>query len=681
MMRRISTTTTETLMRLISTRRSSIPPLADFTLEDEEDFDEDDDDDVGVYSYVYDTRMLHGHPEGFYDRVERPIAAGLQAKLSGDFGRLPRWHTSLSTLLPSTSASTRDTSPLTSGYNSKRRRSRRTSRRTSSSASSSDDGAIFTSSRRGQRSAFLVPHEESEEDGRASQHTAGISAFSQSRNLADMIYARKTARASGSGARAGETEANALARSQLGAYVPNSDGVEVARYGSACYCGQYSQDSSFFYTCTQDYRVQMYDVNIAPLHRAETHEFGFSGGFRHRLRQMYHEDESSHTTSLQLRRSIAGRMCNWTISDAHLSPDNRWMIYSSLTPHVHLVPTADVAEGVMGSEPGAPVALSNHGARMNTADSQQVMLDFTGQSSSNGYYGDALFSIRFSGNGKEIVAGARAGDIYVYDIEARGRVLSIEAHSDDVNSVCFADAGSTNMLLSGSDDGTVKVWDRRSLSNAKAAGTLQGHSGGLTFVAPKGDGRYCVSNGKDHACKLWDLRMMSDGDAAASPISGKMSHFRERKDHSLMTYRGHAVCRTLIRCNFSPIATTGQQYVYSGSADGRIHIWSLDGRTVQTLDRSRSMPLISPVPGRSRQPNDPSAPESDPPVPSRDRRVINTVRDVSWHSSEPSLMSTSWGSAGGDGGSVAKHEWKGFGKNGLTKLEDWVEKMRAECYA
>ena len=27
-------------------------------------------------------------------------------------------------------------------------------------------------------------------------------------------------------------------------------------------------------------------------------------------------------------------------------------------------------------------------------------------------------------------------------------------------------------------------------------------------MAPKGDGRYCISNGKDQALKLWDLRKM-----------------------------------------------------------------------------------------------------------------------------------------------------------------------------
>lgn len=44
------------------------------------------------------------------------------------------------------------------------------------------------------------------------------------------------------------------------------------------------------------------------------------------------------------------------------------------------------------------------------------------------------------------------------------------------------------------------------------------------------------------------------------------------KDCSVMTYRGHAVLRTLIRCYFSPAETTGGQYLYSGSYDGKIHV-------------------------------------------------------------------------------------------------------------
>lgn len=61
----------------------------------------------------------------------------------------------------------------------------------------------------------------------------------------------------------------------------------------------------------------------------------------------------------------------------------------------------------------------------------------------------------------------------------------------------------------------------------------------------------------------WDYRSTS----YARPRHKKHPH-----DVSVMTYRGHAVLKTLIRCHFSPIASTDQRYVYSGSADGKIHV-------------------------------------------------------------------------------------------------------------
>ena len=43
-----------------------------------------------------------------------------------------------------------------------------------------------------------------------------------------------------------------------------------------------------------------------------------------------------------------------------------------------------------------------------------------------------------------------------------------------------------------------------------------------------------------------------------------------RHDTSVMTYRGHTVLQTLIRCRFSPAHTTGQRYIYTGCATGSV---------------------------------------------------------------------------------------------------------------
>lgn len=41
-------------------------------------------------------------------------------------------------------------------------------------------------------------------------------------------------------------------------------------------------------------------------------------------------------------------------------------------------------------------------------------------------------------------------------------------------------------------------------------------------------------------------------------------------DTSVMTYRGHIVIKTLVRCRFSPAETTGQRFIYTGCGLGRV---------------------------------------------------------------------------------------------------------------
>jgi len=524
--------------------------------------------------------------------------------------------------------------------------------------------------------------------------SAPRSVYAPSRNLHGLLDARKTS-------------TRPLPRSQLASYVPNTSGVEVASYEGPCYCGQYSEDSTFFYSCTQDHMVHMYDTTKSAPPRSSVKRYGFG------QRQW---STSSQLTSLRPVKSIRAREVRWTITDANLSPDNRFIIYSSITPYVHLVPTG-IGDDTDSGEDGAGGAGQSDEDMIDpdnpSHSARQVQLNFGAHSRRGVYDYGAVWSIRFSGDSREIVAGAGSGDIAVYDIEARRQTLRVSGHHEDVNAVAFADRGSGNVLISGSDDSYVKVWDRRSLHHGKPAGILVGHTEGVTYVSPKGDGRYCVSNGKDQCAKLWDLRQMHSGDdyGRLSRIDYGVDGFDYRNSHyprpkhetrpddcSLMTFRGHAVLRTLIRCHFSPAATTGQKYIYSGSADGFIHIWSLDGQVVQVLDRSKALPLVfDPAAGASA----PSAPEFElsvdregftpepelvpdgfegryRPLHGPTRASSICVRDVSWHSAEPSLMSTAWDGANRRRGSIAKHEWKDFGKRGLS-LEDAVEKARLEA--
>ncbi|TFK77480.1 WD40 repeat-like protein [Pluteus cervinus] len=421
--------------------------------------------------------------------------------------------------------------------------------------------------------------------------------------------------------------------------VPNTHGTAVSAHEANIYTGQYSGDSSFYYTCSQDFKLHVFDTT-APRQAAT-----------------YRTDTGLRTT-MKVIKTITGTPGRWTITDANLSSDNQRMIYASITPTVYMASTLD-------SNPvQTPISF---------ADPPRA-----GRNTWGGHYDSfGIWSCRFSADGNEVVAGG-SGSIFVYDLLANRRTVRISAHADDVNSCCWADTASGNVLVSASDDTFLKVWDRRSLgATPQPSGVLIGHTEGITYVSAKGDGRYVISNGKDQALRLWDLRMMrSNADYqgvrrqnyGARNFDYRYPHYPQPRymahpmDCSVMTYRGHAVLRTLIRCHFSPAETTGSQYIYSGSADGRIHIWSLDGQVVQILDRAKATSMAI----------DPSGPE---PERGGANQYEVCVRDVSWHSQEPVLMSAGWES--GRGGSlVARHEWKGLSK--MKKLEDWVSKAQQE---
>jgi WD repeat-containing protein 23 len=95
------------------------------------------------------------------------------------------------------------------------------------------------------------------------------------------------------------------------------------------------------------------------------------------------------------------------------------------------------------------------------------------------------------------------------------------AHDDDINAVCFGDDGS-HILLSGADDGLVKVWDRRTMGEfgcAKPVGVFAGHRDGITFIDSRGDDKYFLSNSKDQTIKVWDIRHFSTETGIVSTLN------------------------------------------------------------------------------------------------------------------------------------------------------------------
>ena len=103
----------------------------------------------------------------------------------------------------------------------------------------------------------------------------------------------------------------------------------------------------------------------------------------------------------------------------------------------------------------------------------------------------------------KVLLGQGDGIIKVWDVAASAPVAlaNLEGHAIGVQDIKAASAGS--MVLTGSNDKTVLLWDLRTGSGCVR--TMEGHSSSVWSVDMDGHCRTAASGSKDKTVKLWDL--------------------------------------------------------------------------------------------------------------------------------------------------------------------------------
>ncbi|CAE6534502.1 unnamed protein product [Rhizoctonia solani] len=167
-----------------------------------------------------------------------------------------------------------------------------------------------------------------------------------------------------------------------------------------------------------------------------------------------------------------------------------------------------------------------------------------------------------------------------------------EGHKDWVRCVAFSPNG--NLVVSGSDDRTIRIWDAHRPSQIRK---LKGHSDHVTSVSCSSLGNIIASGSRDHTIRLWDMNTGKQiGDPLTSPDNnhiysvafspganliasgssgGAVRLWDVQRTPASVPFLGHSNIVSSVM--FSPDSTR----IVSGSYDNTIRIWDIErGRTV-----------------------------------------------------------------------------------------------------
>lgn len=164
-------------------------------------------------------------------------------------------------------------------------------------------------------------------------------------------------------------------------------------------------------------------------------------------------------------------------------------------------------------------------------------------------------SCRGARRGQEmVVSGSDDGSIKLWDARKKFAVQTFES-GFQVTAVCFNDT--SEQIISGGIDNDIKIWDIR---KNEVVVELKGHTDTVTGLTLSPDGAYVLSNSMDNTLRIWDVRPFVTSDRCIKVFTGHQHNFE----------------KNLLRCAWS----ADSNRVSCGSSDRYVYVWDVPSRRI-----------------------------------------------------------------------------------------------------